>query len=204
MSDGIHWAPKVQRAKVRRLYETDALGIHDEVLIEDVGSALLERCRSILRVTAGEVACPRCGTVFACVCGRLEVDDVSVCPTSGCGWQTTACAYHASWRHRELLGANTLPAIAAYAERYPAARTPQARMILIDQLIHAFHWDLKAGLPNRSTANNLIEGSHNEVVAFLDQLTYGDAGTPGLADSRAAWRQTADVMMRRRRGEQPR
>ena len=42
------WAPRVRRSKIRRLYETDALGIYDDELIDDVGYALLARCRSFL------------------------------------------------------------------------------------------------------------------------------------------------------------
>ena len=59
----VRWAPRVPRAAVRRLYETDALGIVDEVQIDAVGYALYARCRSILQVTAahaGRVVCPRC------------------------------------------------------------------------------------------------------------------------------------------------
>ena len=31
------WAPRVPQDKVRRLYETDARGIYDDELIDDVG-----------------------------------------------------------------------------------------------------------------------------------------------------------------------
>ena len=55
----ISWSPKI-----RRLYQNDALGAVDEILVEDVGLGLLERCRSIWLVTRREVECPRCGTIF--------------------------------------------------------------------------------------------------------------------------------------------
>src|SRR5438552_1783938 len=60
----VRWAPRVNPHKIRRLYETDARGIVDDELIEEVGFALYSRCQSILIATeahAGRVQCPRCG-----------------------------------------------------------------------------------------------------------------------------------------------
>jgi hypothetical protein len=62
------------------------------------------------------------------------------------------------------------PAFTEYYERYPLARGYTDKILLIDALIHSFHCDLTVNLPNRSSANNLIEGSHDQVVAFLDAL----------------------------------
>ncbi len=45
---------------------------------------------------------------------------------------------------------------------------------------------------------NLIEGGHDQVVAFLNDLTYGDATTEGLQTTRAAWRAKAEEMKQRR------
>jgi hypothetical protein len=62
----VRWAPRVASAKIHKLYQTDALGIVDEELIDLVGVALFARCQSILTVTeaaAGRVACPRCGVI---------------------------------------------------------------------------------------------------------------------------------------------
>ena len=67
-------------------------------------------------------------------------------------------------------------------------------MVLIDTLLHAFHWDTQLNAPNRSAANNLIEGSHGQVLHLLDGIS---AGTPGAE----SWRETAKVMRRRRRGK---
>ena len=55
----ISWA-----IKIRQLYENDARGTVDEVMVEDVGLALLQRCQSIWLVTHREVECPRCGAEF--------------------------------------------------------------------------------------------------------------------------------------------
>lgn len=69
-------------------------------------------------------------------------------------------------------------------------------MLAIDQLIHAFHWDFKLHLPNRPAANNLIEGSLEQVIDLLDRLSYGED-----AQAREEWRENRDRMLKRRRGE---
>lgn len=52
--------------EIRRLYETDAKGIYDGDLIDEVGYGLLARCESFIRANrarAGEVPCPECGQI---------------------------------------------------------------------------------------------------------------------------------------------
>ncbi len=203
MQDGakIRWAPKVRQDKIWRLYQNDARGILDEALIDDVGLALLDRCRSVLMVNNGQVECPRCGHIFVCV-GRdaPSEHDVIRCPTPGCTWETMPLQYHNSWRHRDLHGYNASPAFQTFVEQYQRASSPRQRMLLIDQLIHAFHQDLRRDVPHRSAANNLIEGNHNEVVAFLDRLAYGDESTPGTHETKEQWRNKLEAMQRLRQG----
>ncbi len=202
MNEKIRWAPKVQPAKVRRLYERDALGIVDDDLIDDVGLALHARCESIVRVNDGQVQCPRCGTVFKVQRTYRERDKgeppdnperVAPCPQPGCGWETTVGQWHQSWRHRELHAGWGLPPIREYAERYPLAATARARMLLIDQLLHAFHHDLRSPRPHRSVAHNLIEGNHRQALALLDALAYGDRSTPEMRQTYASWREQAPL-----------
>lgn len=83
--------------------------------------------------------------------------------------------------------------------RFPETKDPRQRMILIDRLLHAFHWGLRQQeVPHRSTANNLIEGSHDAVVRFLDQLSYGEASTPELWATHRAWQPLAQTMLHER------
>ena len=48
---------------------------------------------------------------------------------------------------------------------------------------------LRQQTDNRPAAANLIEGSLQQVIEFLDRLTYGSASTPGLGEAHAAWRE---------------
>ena len=195
----ISWAPKVRQSKIRQLYQNDALGAVDEVLVEDVGLGLLERCRSIWLVTQREVECPRCAATFTlCEPGSWKtLPGVQRCPTPGCGWETTAEQWHESWKHRELLGTAAIEAIETYIQDYPRANRTEERMVCIDQLIHSFHISLRTGRATRSFANNLIEGSHDQVVEFLDRLS---AKTGGV--NKDQWRAEISRMYKTRRGQE--
>lgn len=121
---------------------------------------------------------------------------VQTCPTTGCGWEITSAAWHDSWKHRDLLGTAAMQAVEIYLHDYPQARTAESRMICIDQLIHAFHISPRSGKAGRSFANNLIEGSHEQVVNLLDRL-FAKAG--GV--DKDSWRAEVDRMYSRRRGK---
>jgi hypothetical protein len=99
------WHPRVPRYKIRQLYQNDAAGLLDVVLIDDVGINLLLRCRSILTVTeahAGRAACGRCGAVIVHHFRRQEE-----LRCESCGWQTTwgACSGLARESRRRKLDA---------------------------------------------------------------------------------------------------
>jgi hypothetical protein len=195
----IPWAPKIRQEKIRQLYQNDALGAVDEEQVLEVGYGLLQRCRSIRLVTRREVECPRCGAVI----GLSEpgewvmLSGVQPCPTPGCGWEITAAEWHASWRHQDLLGSAAMGAVETYLRDYPRARTVEERMVCIDRLIHAFHLSLRTGKAGRSFANNLIEGSHKQVVEFLDQLSARPDGV-----DKDQWREEVGRMFLRRRGQE--
>lgn len=195
----IRWAPKVRQIKIRQLYENDAAGMVDEELLQEVGYALLDRCQSIWLVTRREVECPRCGTVFALGEegeGWKMLPGVQTCPTEGCGWETSAEEWHQTWTNQDLLGMAARNALAIYMRDFPRAKTAQERMVCIDQLIHAFHISLRDGQLSRSFANNLIEGTHQQVVEFLDGLS----ALPGGVD-KSEWREHVETMFKRRRGK---
>jgi predicted RNA-binding Zn-ribbon protein involved in translation (DUF1610 family) len=188
-SEKPRWAPKVSQAKIRLLYERDAQGIIDVDLIDEVGWALWERCDSILIVTAahhGHVPCPICETVIE---RQNPWSDGETVECAKCGWHIPWANYHQSYRSKQLFGANAVDVFSTYHEAFPRVQTAQEKMVLMDQLIHAFHMSLQHGI-GRPAAANLIEGSLKEVIDFLDKLTSGQASATGIGDSRSAWKQT--------------
>jgi hypothetical protein len=183
------WAPRVAQWKVRRLYENDAAGICDEELIDDVGTLLLARCESFItavEATAGRAACPRCGSV---VNHRGDRSELLRC---ACGWELSWGEYFGTIQHRQLSGAEPVLALFRdYLARYPAARAPHQKVLQIDRLLHGFHWFFKNNTPTRPVAINLIEGRLGEVLALLDELSYGPGSTRGLPETRAEWERNA-------------
>lgn len=190
----IKWHPRVRPERIYRVYQDFARGSLDEVAVDNLGLALLLRCESIIMVSRRELECPACGTVFALPDGAEPEQSVS-CPRPECPFQVTPREYQASWSKRYLNGAAALPAFVEYVQVYPSARTVEQKLRAIDNLIHAFHWDMKTNLPNRSAANNVIEASHDQALELLDSLSFG----PGQTKER--WRETVAAMRRRRRGE---
>jgi len=194
----IHWAPKIRQSKIWQLYQNDAAGLVDDSLVLEVGLSLFERCQSIVRATHRQVECPRCGAVMEmCQPGNWRfLPGVHTCPTPGCGWETTAEIWHESWRHKDLLGLAAMGAIETYLQDYQKTQNSQQRMLCIDQLIHAFHIGLLTHKAGRSFANNLIEGSHDQVVELLDRLFAKPDGV-----DKDEWRKEIGKMYDRRRGK---
>jgi len=184
----LRWAPKISQIKVRRLYELDSQSIIDLDLINDVGWALWERCESILTVTTahyGHVLCPTCGAVIERQ-NPWTADENVEC--TKCDWHIPWATYHQSYRGKQLFGANAVGIFEAYHKAFPLAQKANEKMLLIDQLIHAFHVSLKE--IGRPVAANLIEGSLGDVIHFLDRLTSGDGSATGIGDSWTEWRRT--------------
>ncbi len=185
------WAPRVPKHKIRQLYETDALGIHDRELIDEVGYALRARCESFIaavRAVAGEATCPRCRAI---VPHGGQKEGLLRC---SCGWELTWGAYFGTIQHKQLSGAEpVLRLFREYVAAYPAARTARERMMLIDRLLHGYHWYYKDDTPTRPVAINLIEGRLGDVIAFLEDLTYSPHSTPGTRETYATWNERAEV-----------
>jgi ribosomal protein L37AE/L43A len=171
---GITWADKVRKEKIARLYETDARGLRDDELVDDVGYALYVRCVSILEVTEaarGRAKCHACGHIILHGAHR---DEVLHCEK--CGWEITWAAYKKSYRQKQLFGGAALQAFKDFVARFPNAQTYPQKMLLIDTLIHEFHWNLIRGNgvleATRPAAANLIDcGKLADVAAFLGELS---------------------------------
>lgn len=193
----IRWAAPVRRDRIRRLYETDARGLTDEDLIEDVGCALYLRCRSILTATAavrGQVDCPYCGgNIRRTEGGNSARSFAEILLCADCGWQLSWGDYWRSFAGRQLLGGGATWAFESFLMAFDAARSAREKLLAIDRLIHSFHHNAKTQDPGRPAGANLLEGSLAEVVVFLDTLTYGEATAPELRQTRADYARRMSV-----------
>jgi hypothetical protein len=181
------WAPRVSKRKIHQLYKTDAQGIYDRDLIDEVGYGLLARCESFIaanRAREGELPCPECGR-------SVPREETLRC---SCGWKLPWPDYFKTIQHKQLSGAEpVLAQFRDFVRAFPSARTPREKMLLIDRLIHGFHRYYKTDHPTRPVAVNLIEGRLSDVVAFLDRLSYGDQSTPGMRETYTQWDQNIDA-----------
>jgi hypothetical protein len=196
------WAPRVRQDRIRRLYEQDAQGIVDEELINDVGYALLSRCQSFLEATAavqGQAICPVCAQT---VLHPVKKDALLHC---SCGWKLSWEDYFATIQRKQLSGAEpVVDLFQHFVASFPATGSPREKVVLIDQLLHGFHWYHQHGY-TRPVAVNLIEGKLADVIAFLDRLTYGTASTAGTHQTFAEWTEKSqNVRQWACKDEQPR
>ena len=179
------WAPRISQEKIRKLYELDAKGIADDDLIDEVGFNLLARCDSFVaavNAVHGKVVCPSCGQVVEHSKGKEEE-----LTCDNCGWKVLWKDYFKTIQHKQLSGAeHVVELFQDYVDQFPAAKQPKEKMVLIDQLIHGFHWYLTLG-NTRPVAVNLIKGRLTDVIAFLDELSYGLDSTPGLSEKYEEW-----------------
>ncbi len=190
--EAIRWAPRVPRATIQRLYDSDARGIVDEALIDEVAFAFYARCKSILTATEafrGRAACPSCSRVIP---HDHRPDYVLRC--EACSWEASWIEYRRSFQRKQLItqasAANDGP-FGEYVRRLPAARGPRQKMLLIDWLIQQLHnWAPRGEPPplGRSVAVNLIGGSASRVLEFLDGLFAGPRSSEQSRREHEQWR----------------
>lgn len=171
----IRWAPRVRPEKLRRLYESEARGILDAELLDDVGTTLYCRCREILIVSdaaEGRVRCRGCEATIA----RRGDDKNQMLTCPKCGWERAWGHYQKSYRHHELVGRGLTEALVEFMQRWEQARAPSEKMALIDRLIHVWHWESRTDhAKGRPAAVNLIDGSRRQALRFLDDLSGAQA-----------------------------
>jgi hypothetical protein len=171
----------------------------DQELLDDVGTGLYVRVQAILEAAEawrGRVRCWGCGTVIARQQGKVVThrghgptrtggdEELLVCEQ--CGWRLTWADYRKSLAGQWMSGTGEKDALNTFADRWPSTRTPQAKLLLIDALIHAFHcWDgTTVGSP---VGASVIRATGEEVMALLDELAYGPDSTPGRQAVRRQW-----------------
>ena len=178
------WASRVPREKIARLYATDAQGIVDEELIEDVGIGLFARIESIFKAreaSAGRARCPLCDR-------QIDHDGMkdTILRCESCNWELTWGEYHKAKQGKHLAASGLTVFLQEFLQKYQTARSPKEKMVLIDTLIHRYHWELEGGL-TRPGATDLIGGRQHEIIDFLNKLSYGEKSSPEILANRAEW-----------------
>jgi ribosomal protein S27AE len=165
------WSPRVSMEKIRRLYRNDASGIVDEELLDDIGITLYCRCESILDASdaaLGKVHCPSCANIIM----RASTDQHEQILCGQCGWTIRWITYQKTYQHKDLWGGGFASAMREFMARWRARPSAREKMLLIDRLIHFWHWQFsKERGASRPAAPTFIEGRRKEVIKFLDELS---------------------------------
>ncbi len=183
MNDDITWSPRLRQSLLWQLYRSEAAGATDEHLLNEVGSILYHRCCDIIVVdhaVAGMVRCPRCRLrEQESVIHRETHDPKAILSCNVCQWQMTWDQYRKSFQRKQLNLGGAGPAFKSFVDQWPCAKSNQQKMLLVDRLIHEFHYSLRAqpNLPTRPACVNLIEGNLTNVVAFLERLSEGQTNS---------------------------
>jgi hypothetical protein len=178
----IEWAAKVSLSKIRFLYLREAQGICDDELIDDVGLGLYARCESILEYTEavqnGRVKCKRCarnGKSTFIIRESKKPAELLKCPL--CSWQVRWRVYLKETERASgnLHAGHAQEAFERYVQSYPRCRGSKEKIVVIDRLIHEFHWITmssdKAAEGLKPAGANLLQGSTAQVISLLDELT---------------------------------
>jgi hypothetical protein len=176
--DKFHWAGKVSRRDIQRLYESDAKGLLDEDLLNQVIVSIYVRIFDMFEVReaqkTGRVKCRSCKAYISqsYVMGGPNKNNPLVCEQ--CGWQTTCGEFYDSYTGKDMLPGSRTELFQEFLERFPAANTSQEKMLLLDWLIHAFH--VQSGVSSRLVAMNVIQGSRDQLVELLTKLAAKEDG----------------------------
>ena len=195
-----NWAGRVHKWKLARLYESHAKGIVDEDLINDVAYTLLLRCESMLMVEEahrGRATCPVCsGTVER----NMDKQPQLVC---NCGWRGYWHDYWMTYKGKHLTAGGLESFCKEIIQRFPSAKNPSEKMLLIDWLVHRFHWEGVGESPGRPGAVCLIGSkSAEEANEFLYALTMGDKTHSHIRQEHSAWRTIRDQQRSKGRARQ--
>jgi hypothetical protein len=198
--------------RIRALYLSNAGGIYDDELIDEVGIDLFLRCESILEFTEalhGRVKCKRCAkTRTTTVIERKTKKSTERLRCPVCSWQVQWRVYlaEANKTKGQLTAGHARSAFVKFVAKYPQCRSAKDKMLAIDRLIHEFHWSIrgegKDPQASRTASVNLLAGSTTQILDLLDGLAYDKNATPGLLATRDWWRSQEPITRRgRQEGE---
>ena len=182
------WAHRLRKTEIERLYKSCGSGILDEDLIDEVGFGLLARCTSMLQVAEairGRPVCPQCNAT-AEVRDMWQPRATALC--SNCGWKCPWKEYKKTYQRKGLFAGGMESFVRDFVSKFSAARSHRDKLVLIDTLIHRFHWESATQAGGRPGSCSLIEGKMKDIMPFLDRLSYGDNIPPEIEQTRQEWR----------------
>ncbi len=187
--DKFHWAKRVSRRDIQRLYESDARGMLDEELLDKVHFAIHARVGDMFEVREaqqfGRIKCRNCGAPIREPYRMGSPNKNNVLKCDQCGWQVTCGEFYDSYTGGSMLPGSVLNLFEDYLARVPNAKTAPEKMLLIDWLIHQFH--VNQGVARMPVGVNVIQGTTDQVRELIESLAGSPSSTQGLS-SLEEWR----------------
>ena len=162
------WGRRLSKNDIYRLYKSEASGLLNEELLDEVGTGFYSRCETIQQVT--ERLCPSCSEVIQGAFDGNDPDRQISCPQ--CQWISKWKYYHRSYKRDRIHGGRAYKYFLAYLEEYPVCKTASDKMLAIDRLIHYLHEDIDVERSVTPAAMNLVQGKRNDIREFLEGLAY--------------------------------
>jgi hypothetical protein len=162
------WARRLSKNDIYRLYQSEASGLLNEELLEEVGTGFYARCETIKQVT--ERLCPSCSEVIQGAFDGNNPDRQISCQQ--CQWISKWKYYHGSYKNDRIHGGRAYQYFLAYLDEYPLCKTPRDKMLAIDRLMHYLHEDLDNEGSVTPAAMNLVQGKRTEIREFIESLAY--------------------------------
>lgn len=161
-----HWPEKLDIHKLKKLYMLDAIGIQDEVFVDEVGLILYIRCKygkeDMERMEKYIIRCHNCGREIGGECDFRQCE---------CGYQYSYKEYRRSFRKNNMPTGAAAKVFDEYMRKWNVAKGYSKKMILIDTLLHEFHSSLVSGAVHRPVAMNFIDGTRKRVEKVIGELS---------------------------------
>lgn len=176
------WCKKIPRNDLLKLYQSEAKGMVDQELLDEVGFAFYTRCKQAHDARAcmerGEILCHHCGAVLKA--NRVSLADSAVIKRASdnlplnceCGHSYTYREYRRSYMAVNMPGNRATPIFEYFEQHWSGCRNATQKMILIDWLIHQCHITLMSGAKGKSVCENLIEGTRKQILDLILKLAY--------------------------------
>ncbi|MDF2685848.1 MAG: hypothetical protein K0S55_1029, partial [Clostridia bacterium] len=164
-----NWSPRLPLNTLRRLYESDAKGITDIDLIDEVGFSMYSRCvqgldKCDLR-EKGKFRCLHCGNIL----GIRGLDEIVTCE---CGYQYTQRAFNKSFYQSMLPHGAATSFFREFIRDWENAKEYNEKMLSVDKLIHAFHTSIFTGSGYKTVGVNLLQGTKAQIKELILSLAY--------------------------------
>ncbi len=188
-SKKITWSDRVPPQKIRRLFVSDAEGLLDEDLLNEVGYGIYACCQDYLdlaEANRGRVKCRSCGSIILrkIVDGKFDRSEVLYCDR--CSWEIALKDYHPS-----LLRAAPAPpyepelVYRTFVQRWPLARYASEKLLLIDRLIQEWHIHYRdVGWP---LGTSVVKATAAQMIELLEGLACAPESAEEQKQIRRAW-----------------